>query len=897
MLMQRRNRSSTTPRPASARAASRPDVAANQPNDSHHRPSNSLEASHSSDITTGHSEVNKEKPVPGYLRGTKASESRKVETRGHPEARETAETRETAKRSPFSLVSNNRLTTPKSTNSTGADTTKGAWKRQAAIRGQTSLIKPLGTRSNAKPQAAKQVRFPEDMESNGSQSCTADSVKASLPQTKNELHAHSQAVTSPETAASELSTRTRLGISQQVEASLNSSEPHLSSFGFAIGSKPARKSKIPSASAFRSKVTSFPSRALSAVTSHFVQSQSSVQSPENRLGMSPMGLQTMETNPYSSVVRASDGLANQTDSSTQPEVSTGPADEMMSKRAFFPSKTLSVETRPFIQNQSMDPSPEKPLGISPPWSQLKSDCINEKAEVSLTTPLNFSFGLGESNIPSPTVGLSAMLGMFSTFSEAWKEPANDDCEDLSSVENSMDVPSIIVPRQSLGGVSEISANSTTYSLDVTSESEEETTSTISSMLSSRVSSAQRSNSSNGRLLQDSNNDTFCDDEEATSQQKLLHLPEYLRVQQSVVQEDIHKEDKILQIRSSNNMSSSIALNHSGGKERAPSPIPDLVPETDSSQCLLSPTSIEEEFPHGVATLCVGCLLKSGGDDSISETSESQTSSLFNSELVEESTELLHLPDSMPLPTFSDDIFSANPQDESLMMGDDSQLMLDTIHKLTSDDETPAIDEAIELFSNEIPLVDYHENLLDDLNPTLDHSLWLLTLSMNGEDNEELDVDLTLPGYLSDEAMQPPIFRTKSLPSSESITNSLTPALKEQGIAASSGASSSTCKVTEMADQVGTYKIIGADIPRDPTDDFQRSDSPTPSDDEILQLRIQVKQLSKEKTELGHLLASLDEERIRLLVENERLERENVSLKAVAEGLAHQLELHYEQRVK
>jgi hypothetical protein len=492
--------------------------------------------------------------------------------------------------------------------------------------------------------------------------------------------------------------------------------------------------------------------------------------------------------------------------------------------------------------------------------------------------MNFTFGFGESNAPTPTSGLGAMLGMFSTFSEVWNEPANDEGEDFSSVESSLDIPSIILRRQSLGGVSEISANSESYSMDVTSEGDEETTSTISSIPSSPASSAQRTNSSNSRLLRDDPNDTCCDDEEDTSQQELLRLPECLRVQHPGVHEDFREEKSILELRSCNSLPFSVGLEGSGGQESTSAQNPDIVSEADSAHCLPSPTLVEEEFPHGMATICVGRLLKTGGDDSISESSESQTSNAFKSELVEDATKLLDLRDCIPLPVLSDDFVGAYTQDESLPVGDDSQFLFDALHH----DETPAIDEAIELFSNEVALADYHEYLLDDLNPTLDHSLWLLTLSMTCDSNQELFGDATLPGYLSDEAMEPHFPSANNNLPSDSRADSLIPVLQEQGTAVPGRASSPTNRVKDIADAVGTSQTFSADIPHDPSIEESQRDTQPPGDDEIQQLRIRVEQLSQEKTALERLLASADEQRIHLLEENERLEELNLSLKAFIE---------------
>lgn len=348
---------------------------------------------------------------------------------------------------------------------------------------------------------------------------------------------------------------------------------------------------------------------------------------------------------------------------------------------------LTVDTSQSAVKPAIEPSER--LGISPVWAQPQ-ECLEEGTSSAAPSPIPPEAGNVDGTTPSSAT-LSTLLGVFSTFADVWVQPALDETASTEGVE---DIPSSVLvrPRESLGGVSEISDGSASISLDESSDLDDEESSRSSSsdsMMSSLGSStAQSQPSATTDVLSIGGSDRIDREEEEDDNDTLLQLPEGLRLPSRAMEAATPRKELQEEMR-----------------------IPSEQGEL-STTALLSPPQmpsvVMEQYQHGMPSICVGRLLQGADDDS----SEDMSTSTLKSEL-EKYMHSIFSPadpaspcdelDSRNLTALHASFFEdEDPRCTIDGIVDDSILMSDEqlLQHMPAFDETPAIDEALRMFSTE-----------------------------------------------------------------------------------------------------------------------------------------------------------------------------------------------------
>jgi hypothetical protein len=372
-----------------------------------------------------------------------------------------------------------------------------------------------------------------------------------------------------------------------------------------------------------------------------------------------------------------------------------------------PPQRLTVDTSQSALKPAIESATHSVrLGISPVWTQPQ-EILEEGASSFEPNPIDFETGNADGATPSAAT-LTTLLGVFSTFAEVWGQPALDDTASAESVE---DVPlSVLVrPRESLGGVSEISDGSASISLDESSEADEDESSASSASSESVMSSlgsstAQSHPSTTADVLSIGGSDMTDREEEEDDIEKLLQLPDGLRLPSRALKAATPRKES-----------------------QDETSVPAEQVETSTSDLLSppqSPSLVMEQYQHGLPSLCVGRLLRGADDDS----SEDMSTSTNKSELerymhsIFSPTDLAFSCDELDTRNRTALFDDEDPRCTNDGIVDDSILMSDEQlrQQIPACEETPAIDEALRMFSTE----DFDSvALFADLSDELDDSIF------------------------------------------------------------------------------------------------------------------------------------------------------------------------------
>jgi hypothetical protein len=393
-------------------------------------------------------------------------------------------------------------------------------------------------------------------------------------------------------------------------------------------------------------------------------------------------------------------------------VEPSPKSFMESHTKPCPSQRLTVDTSQSASKPAIETTTfSERLGISPVWAQQQEGLDEEGSSSAEPTTIPSGTENADGTTPSSAT-MTTLLGVFSTFADVWVQPALDETASTESVE---DIPSSVLvrPRESLGGVSEISDGSASLSLDESSELDTEdesssSTSTGSVMSSLGSSTAQSQPSATPDVLSIGGSDIIDREEEEDDNETLLQLPEGLRLPSRAMNAATPRKElqEDMQVLTEQGVLSTTAL---------------LSPPQ-------MPSVVMEQYQRGMPSICVGRLLVGADDDS----SEDMSTSTLKSELEKYMHSIFSPADraspcdeldsrnltALHAPFYDDD----DPRCTIDGIVDDSILLSDEqlLQHMPAFDETPAIDEALRMFSTE----DFDSvALFADLSDGMDDSIF------------------------------------------------------------------------------------------------------------------------------------------------------------------------------